>query len=590
MVSLRSLALTRPVCSSMTGKHLSMLLVVLLSCLQHVCVGADEQVTADELRKLGSLLNYFPLNEGEGETIYDYGDMQTQGSFVGALKPSWKRQGSQCRVVLEFPGSEAAVELNQPYLDKFDGAHTIFVWIYFYQGAPHRDIFFGNFAGGGELNMEKHHVNDMRYFRNWAPSWVGAPNTVLINEWNLLAFSRKDSSNQPTLTMANIVTGHSEVLHMTTPIRSVPLTTPHYLGSDTRRGLTTLNGLLGPVITFQTELEKIDTDRLLHLTSPICPLTEITVSEETLTVAEGSEISNEGTHIPNDGTLSTNVGVITDKGSGEWTWSHTPVKGPRDSISVEIFVTDSQGNTASETFSLKVENVAPTITELNVDVKDPRGDVTLDAIVEDPGVEDVLSASVEWGDTSTTNTDVEQNNADSPIREISSAHHYERGGNYRVVLTVHDDELASDSKEEFVVVPHSPKIAPFPETDGQAPVRPIGRGVIPFGIFSDSSFDATLTDVESIRVGTPSEIENGGGCVPKGRSQEKDFNGDGLLDLKFLCEGDTGISLDEDFTVLELAGQDVNGIPLFGSVDVRVTGTGDSTGNGNGRGRPSLRS
>lgn len=152
----------------MFAVHLSLLLNGLVIYLQHAPVNAEEQIIAEELREFGKLLNYFPMNEGGGETIHDYGDMRNLGTFVGAKKPSWKQQWPGCRHVLEFPGEEAAVQLDQTYIDNFDGAHTIFIWAYFYDNNA-RDILFGSFRRGastGQLNMEKHDDNDMRYFRD----------------------------------------------------------------------------------------------------------------------------------------------------------------------------------------------------------------------------------------------------------------------------------------------------------------------------------------------------------------------------------------------------------------------------------------
>ena len=232
---------------------------------------ADAGEVAEELEKLGTLLNFFPVNEGEGETIHDHGSMENEGSFVGEQKPAWN-QVEGCRNVLEFPGQEAAVQLDKFYNDKFDGPHTLFIWAYFFDNQA-RDVLFGSFVLGiteGQFNVEKHDNNDMRYFRDTSLSWRGTPNSILIREWNLLAFSRGDDANPTNLTMANLITGFSETL--ATEIANSTVDLPHYLGADDRRGSTTLHGFLGPVIIFQTEIDKIDTDRVIELTSPICPL------------------------------------------------------------------------------------------------------------------------------------------------------------------------------------------------------------------------------------------------------------------------------------------------------------------------------
>src|SRR2546423_10038043 len=65
-------------------------------------------------------------------------------------------------------------------------------------------------------------------------------------------------------------------------------------------------------------------------------------------------------------TLSASVGTVTKAGtnaSGTWSWSFGPTDGPTDSQTVTITANDGT-TTTSTTFSLTVNNLPPTITNV----------------------------------------------------------------------------------------------------------------------------------------------------------------------------------------------------------------------------------
>ncbi|MEJ5223874.1 MAG: PKD domain-containing protein [Anaerolineales bacterium] len=91
----------------------------------------------------------------------------------------------------------------------------------------------------------------------------------------------------------------------------------------------------------------------------------VTVTNATVTVNEGQTAVNSGTYAdPGDDTvtLSASVGSVTDAGSGAWTWSLATTDGPAQDQTVTITATDSDNASGTGTFSLVVNNVAPTAT------------------------------------------------------------------------------------------------------------------------------------------------------------------------------------------------------------------------------------
>lgn len=92
---------------------------------------------------------------------------------------------------------------------------------------------------------------------------------------------------------------------------------------------------------------------------------EITVDNDPVTVDEGSTASNTGTVFdPDDDSviLSASVGGVTNNNDGTWSWSFATTDGPDQSQTVTITADDDNGGVTTTTFSLTVNNVAPTAT------------------------------------------------------------------------------------------------------------------------------------------------------------------------------------------------------------------------------------
>jgi len=92
----------------------------------------------------------------------------------------------------------------------------------------------------------------------------------------------------------------------------------------------------------------------------------VTRDNATVTVNEGVTALNTGTwsdaNPAETVTLTASVGTVTKNANGTWSWSFATTDGPAQSQTVTITATDSTSLSASTTFSLVVNNVAPTAT------------------------------------------------------------------------------------------------------------------------------------------------------------------------------------------------------------------------------------
>ena len=126
------------------------------------------------------------------------------------------------------------------------------------------------------------------------------------------------------------------------------------------------------------------------------------------TFSEGQTATNTGTYSdPNAGdnvSITASVGTVTKTGtnSGTWSWSFATTDGPNQSQTATITANDGVAPPVTTTFSLTVNNVAPSIGisgAANVNEGSPYS-LTLGSVT-DPGSDTVTSYIVHWGDGST---------------------------------------------------------------------------------------------------------------------------------------------------------------------------------------------
>jgi hypothetical protein len=117
----------------------------------------------------------------------------------------------------------------------------------------------------------------------------------------------------------------------------------------------------------------------------------IGTNKTAVTATEGSKITNTGAFDDPYGnatvTLTASLGTVSkNNATGEWTWSYTPPVGPAGPTTVTITATDTDGEKATTSFTLTVNNVPPTITTFSVPATGPEGSViNLSGAATDPG-------------------------------------------------------------------------------------------------------------------------------------------------------------------------------------------------------------
>jgi PKD repeat protein len=162
------------------------------------------------------------------------------------------------------------------------------------------------------------------------------------------------------------------------------------------------------------------------------------------TAAEGSAYTGTGTYIDPDGDAV--VSGTVDYGDGSpvqalslsaGTFALNHVYRENGSYTVTVRVTDDGGATGSATAVVTVTNVAPEIgPNLNPAAPVPVGTATtITATFTDAGALDTHTATVDWGDGTTSAATVNQ-----AARTLTASHVYALTGTYTIGVTVTDDD------------------------------------------------------------------------------------------------------------------------------------------------------
>jgi subtilisin family serine protease len=182
----------------------------------------------------------------------------------------------------------------------------------------------------------------------------------------------------------------------------------------------------------------------------------IAAANATVTVNEGSTATNTGTFGDPDSsnadiTLTASRGTVT-KGAGTWSWSFGTNDGPTQSGPVTITATDDKDESDSVTFSLTVNNVAPSVlVDAAQDTAIDEGQ-TVDAVFDftDPGWADTYSSSFSFAGFAGTlpgTTLVVTQGPPVDIGTASASKQYGDDGLFNVAATVTDDDGGSGSDD-----------------------------------------------------------------------------------------------------------------------------------------------
>jgi uncharacterized repeat protein (TIGR01451 family) len=191
--------------------------------------------------------------------------------------------------------------------------------------------------------------------------------------------------------------------------------------------------------------------------------------------------------------------ATVEQGTGFGTVRGTHAYGDNGSYTVRACVTDDEGATGCGNFPLEARNVAPTV-EAGPDLTVSLGaSFTTQATFTDPGFRDTHTATIAWGDgTTTAGTVVESNGAGT----VSGAKTYASAGARTVQICVKDDDNAQTCDTLIVTVANPPVLSATKtaalqtDADGNGVVSP--RDVLSYQIvISNTGGPATgvaLTD------------------------------------------------------------------------------------------------
>ncbi|MFZ0545939.1 MAG: PKD domain-containing protein, partial [Candidatus Promineifilaceae bacterium] len=171
--------------------------------------------------------------------------------------------------------------------------------------------------------------------------------------------------------------------------------------------------------------------------------------------AGNDQTADEGQTVSFNGTASDPEGqpldILWDFGDGATaTGTLTPTHAYDDDgqFAVTLTVTDDTGLSDSDTLTVTVSNVAPTVNAGSNQMADEGDTVSLDpATFTDPGSADTHTATIDWGDGT-----VEAGTVNQANNTVSGSHVYDDNGSYTVTVTVTDDDSGSDSDTFTVTV------------------------------------------------------------------------------------------------------------------------------------------
>src|SRR5919198_5006508 len=174
-----------------------------------------------------------------------------------------------------------------------------------------------------------------------------------------------------------------------------------------------------------------------------------------VSVNEGAAAANTGTWSDADAgdnvTLSASIGTVTKSGtnaSGTWNWSYTPADGPA-SPTVTITADDGKGGTASTSFSLTVNNVAPAVTPAaNQTATEGTSKSFNVGSFSDPGADSPWAVDVFWGDGTPHTTFTTTSTGALSTQD----HTYADNGTYTVSVKVTDKDGGTDTKTFTITV------------------------------------------------------------------------------------------------------------------------------------------
>ena len=183
----------------------------------------------------------------------------------------------------------------------------------------------------------------------------------------------------------------------------------------------------------------------------------VATDTDPVTVDEGQTANNTGSVSDADGdavTLNASIGAVTNNNDGTWSWSFGTTDGPTESQTVIIDADDGNGGEAQTSFTLTVNNVAPTVTSVSVPGAPVAiGDQPISAsgTFTDPAgtADETYTCTVDYGDG-----DGPQAGTVDGATCTGPDHTYVEAGIYGVTVAVTDKDGGTGSltTESFIVI------------------------------------------------------------------------------------------------------------------------------------------
>jgi hypothetical protein len=195
--------------------------------------------------------------------------------------------------------------------------------------------------------------------------------------------------------------------------------------------------------------------------------------------AGGPYSTNEGTDVTLDGTGSTDPDTGDSIATYEWDLdndgSFDDATGPTatfddvgqdGSHTVGLRVTDQAGATDTDTAQVTVNNVAPSVTVTSDAPKDENSTITVSGEATDPGWEDVLSATVNWGDGTGPQPlgGTQENTRPDAVLSFDVDHVYGDNGVFTVTVCAADDDTANNCNSTPVQIDNVDPVSGIDET------------------------------------------------------------------------------------------------------------------------------
>lgn len=211
-----------------------------------------------------------------------------------------------------------------------------------------------------------------------------------------------------------------------------------------------------------------------------------------------------------DGSLTEAATVSESTGSGSVSGSH--VYADNGTYTVTVMVTDDEGGSASDIFTVTVNNVAPTISAGGDQTIAEGSIVTLaPASFNDVGTLDTHTATIDWGDGSPVEAGLVLETPFGPPGStsgasgtISGTHVYADNGIYTVTVTVTDDEGAATNDTFTVIVTNV-----APTTEAGTDERAVEGSVVALDSATFNDVGTLDTHTATIDWGDGSPIEAG---------------------------------------------------------------------------------